>query len=374
MNWAAPRLRRFEFSFPACLPDVPTADPPPVESPPHADVLQSSHSSLDVVCYGASSDELLSLTRSSHPLFGSHCYTGLQTYSGAEVLARLMLRRPRIVQQSRAVLEIGCGIGLTGVVAAHCMNQQWQQSLTSAHAHPPLLVLTDGEEDAVRLTRCNLHLHLTRPTQQQQQQQASEAAALQFLTSPIASSAQLTPPPPSTTADAALSLHALSARWDDSGVAAISSYCESALGRPARFDVVYGTDLFYARTAADDILHFATPLLSDAGIIILVHTPRVPELHASLRAACKRHSLTVRYLNPSSFIGRAEEVERGWTQVEVAVIAAEKAWDALLRSDDWHWAEFENEGRVERQLAEHERDEADDNRALSGLDVSADDL
>ena len=144
MDWEAPQLRRFEFNFPAAvLPDVPTAGPPPTA--PHS----ASHGrSLDVVCYGASTEQLLSLTRSSHPSFGSHCYTGLQTYSGSEVLALLLLRRPQIVQRGRNVLEIGCGIGLTGCMAAHCMSQQ------PAVSQPPLLVLTDGEEDAVQLARC----------------------------------------------------------------------------------------------------------------------------------------------------------------------------------------------------------------------------
>ena len=100
MDWAAPQLRRFDFSFPDALPAIPAPDPPPVK--PHAE----SRRSLDVVCYGVPSAALLSLTRSSHPLFLSHCYTGLQTYSGAELMARIILARPQILRSSRAVLEM----------------------------------------------------------------------------------------------------------------------------------------------------------------------------------------------------------------------------------------------------------------------------
>ena len=241
-----------------------------------------------------------------------------------------------------------------------------------ADSHPPLLVLTDGEEDAVRLARCNVHI--SRSGQRGEQRSVDESAALQFLSSPLALSAQIATPPLSPPPSAPLSVHALPACWDASGVSAVRSYCDTQLARPARFDLLYGTDLFYARTAVDDVLQFAIPLLSDAGILILAHTPRVPQLHASLRAACKRHSLTIRYVKPATFISRAEEVERGWTQVEVAVLAAEKAWAALLQSADWQWAEFEDEGRVERQLAEDDMKDADDSGALGALGVCAEDL
>ena len=367
MDWAALQLRRFEYSFPD-LPAVPTADPPPVK--PHPST-PPPRCSLDVVCYGVSTEQLLCLTHSSHPSFSSHCYTGLQTYSGAEVLARLLLRRPQVLQRGRAVLEMGCGIGLTGVAAAHCMNQQ---SPLTADALPPLLLLTDGEEDAVRLTRCNVAINLL--SSQPQRPTVDESTALHFLQSTLATSTQLVPPPVSSpsSSSASLSVHALSARWDAAGVSVVQSYCGRALSRPARFDVVYGTDLFYSRTAVDAILDFALPLLSDSGVLLLAHTPRLAELHATLRSACQRRSLTIRYVQPSAFLTKAEELDRGWTQVEVVLIAASRAWEALQQSADWRWAAFDAVGQVERQQAEEERRDADDSLVLSMLAVSAEDL
>ena len=359
MDWASPDLRRFDFTFP----DLPSADQPPVTP------LAAPPRSFDVVCYGVSSEKLLSLTHSSHPLFSGHCYTGLQTYSGAEVLARLMLRWPAVLQGGRAVMEVGCGIGLTGVVAAHCMSRQTTSVTDSDLA--PLLLLTDGEDDAVRLARCNLAINLASADQP-----ADESTALTFLRSPLALSAQLAPPLGHSVDSTPVtpSIHVLSARWCAAGVSAVSSYCQCALRRPARFDVVFGADLLYARTAVSQLLDFAVPLLSDTGIILLAHTPRIAQLHSDMRAACRQRALTVRYVNQAAVVSPAEERERGWTQVEVAVIAADRGWQTLRQSADWQWAEFDEVGRVEQQLAEEAYNESDDCLVLGALAVSSDDL
>ena len=372
MDWAAPQLRRFDFRFPPFpAVTVPTAEPPDHAQSAHT----SPHCSFDVVCYGASSSTVLSLTHTSHPLFRTHCYTGLQAYSGAEVLARMIVRQPQVLQRGRAVLEIGCGIGLTGVVAARCMSQPALHSTTATAQ--PLLVLTDGEDDAVRLTRCNLTINLLG------QQQPDEPTALHFLQSSLAMSAEvalstrcapsLCRSPSQPELSPAVSVHAVAARWDAVGASSISSYCERAVGRPVRFDVIYGTDLIYAKTSIADILSFALQLLSDTGILLLAHTPRIAQLHSMMRSECRQRALTIKYVR-SALISRAEEVERGWTQVELLIITTDSGWEALQNSVDWQWAEFEDVGRVERQLAEVEREYADDSLALSALTVSADDL
>ena len=237
-----------------------------------------------------------------------------------------------------------------------------------------------------RRTRCNWRAANVQLNWRSEQQPVDEAAALQFLSSPLAHSAQITLPPPVTPPSAPshtaspsvpLSVHALSARWDASGASLVASYCETTVGHPVRFDLLYGTDLFYARTAVDDVLRFALPLLADSGVLMLAHTPRIAQLHDELRSACKQRSLTLRYLNTATSISRAEEVERGWTQVEIALIthtAPTAAVDELTQSDDWQWAMFESEGRVERQQADEERMDADDSVAFSALGISADDL
>ena len=373
MDWAAPQLRRFDYSFPD-LPDVPTAEPPPTHPP--AAVVPPGERSFAVVCYGASSESLLRLTRTSHPLYDSRCFTGLQTYSGAEVLSRLFLRQPQLLQRGRAVLEVGCGIGLLGAVLARCMRQPSDDSAPPRTLPQPLLVLTDGEEDAVRLTRCNVACSLfgERPL--------DEATVLRLLTSPLAHSPQLAPPTawPSSRALSyavdAVSVHALHARWDASGVSAVSSYCEQALRRPAcRFDVICGTDLLYGRTAIDDILEFAVPLLHDTGVLLLAHTPRVAQLHSLIRSACQQRALTARYVRHSAFVSDAEERDRGWAHVEVLVCATDKAWSALQQSEEWQWAEVDDVSRVERELEEEESHCADDGRlVLDSISGFADDL
>ena len=376
MDWAAPQLRRFEYTFPD-LPDVPSAEPPPAHPP--AAAASSAERWFDVVCYGASSESLLRLTRTSHPLYDSRCFTGLQTYSGAEVLSRMLLRQPQVLQRGRTVLEVGCGIGLLGAVLARCMRQP--SPLSKDGAPPPtlpqpLLVLTDGEEDAVRLTLCNVACSLF------SEQPAEEATVLRQLRSPLAHSPQLvahTAWPPSRALSFAadsVSVHALQARWDACGVSAVSTYCERALQRPAgRFDVICGTDLLYGRTAIDDILDFAVPLLADTGVLLLAHTPRIAQLHSLIRTACQRRALTAGYVRHSAFVSDAEERDRGWAHVEVLVCATNKGWDALQQSADWRWVEVDDVGRVERELAEEENQCSDDGRlVLDSIGGYADDL
>ena len=83
-------------------------------------------------------------------------------YSGAEVLSLLFLRHPSLVRRS-AVLEVGAGIGLAAIAAATAMRgEEETQEREETAASRGLLCVTDGEEDAVQLSRVNLHLHCRR--------------------------------------------------------------------------------------------------------------------------------------------------------------------------------------------------------------------
>ena len=271
----------------------------------------------------ASSAAILSLTRRSHPSFGLRCFTGLQVYSGAEVLSSLFLRRPAVLRSgARDVLELGCGIGLAGVAAARALRPTQR------------LALTDGETDAIRLAALNVR----------------------------------------DNANPNITVTAQCAEWSEGGAAALSSALALCWQPSPAFSAVFGSDLFYARTSVSALLRFALTFLAPGGHVVLAHTPRRARLHEELRSEAARAGLCMGYVPLLDFLSAHELSARGWSAVEVAVLAREADWPAVQRAA-YGWATLSAASDRERADSEESaRLREDDAAALRALGLEQSDL
>eukprot|EP00667_Euglena_gracilis_P008683 EG_transcript_8804 len=139
--------------------------------------------------------------------------TGLTLWAAADQLAAF-LHAHREVVADKAVVDLGCGLGLVGILAARCGACR--------------VVLTDGAADALALLADNLRRNPTDPAE---------------------------------VASAALD-------WTD---------CVARtrlLDQYGPFDVVLGADVCYSEAAVGPLFHTAAALLKPAGTFLLAYTQR----------------------------------------------------------------------------------------------------
>ena len=296
---------------------------------------------LTVRCRCLSSAALLSLTRVAHPLYGRRCWTGLQVYGGAEVLSRLFLRRPQLLR-GRAVMELGCGIGLTAIAALHAMEEGGGKGEEGSAGG--CLVVTDGEEDAVALARLNLARRM-----------GTEEEAVRW-SGPA--------PPASLSSPSLPRVSCVRAEWSEGGAAALSSFLRSS-SLPGSFPLIYGSDLLYARISLSALLSFAVAFLSSssttggcAGQLLLCHTPRLPDTHRRLRREAEALGLAMAHLPLSCFLTAAEVRERGWANIDLSVLHRAEDWQAVQATytDARGQTQLQRESQAE-QLERAEREE-----------------
>jgi hypothetical protein len=316
-------------------------------------------------------------------------------YSGAEVLSLLFLRYPALVRRAR-VLEVGAGIGLTAIAAATAMGAEertgeGEDTANDANvtgASQGLLCVTDGEEDAVRLARVNLHLHCTRLVEGEgwgatgadegDSRRSPDCPPLPPPSSTVVTSPRVFPfdeSPPSSSPTSGQpspslpSIEALRVQWSGEGHRVLSSHLSSLPCPVPLFSLVYGADVIYARKSSSSLLSFVLSFLAPGGHVLLCHTPRVPGLRAELRRSCEGSGLTLAYLPLLTFLTAEEVTSRGWIHVEVAVIARGEDWTEVEAAYGRRGLSLEGRGEGERREEEEDgEDELTVLRALAGAE------
>jgi predicted nicotinamide N-methyase len=213
---------------------------------------------------------LCSLANKQH--FKEHCFTGLHINPAAQVMARFIIAHWDFIRTSK-IVELGCGIGLTGLVAAE-MSRVLGNGVER-------FVLTDGEEKTVELGRANL----------------------------------------SRQADANISFEQMF--WEKKAVEDLLR-AESSEG----FDIVLGADLIYSRVDLAALIKTSKALLGETRvsrnkIIVFIFLPRVAEFPEQIREACSRGGLSVHYGRIESFLTEKIVMERYWHNIEFCIMHPE---------------------------------------------------
>ena len=248
---------------------------------------------LDLLIRVRRADAVLALTHSSSESFTAVDATGFTFYSGAIIAAKLLRRCPLLL--TMYICELGCGVGVFAATAQRLADELDAQCR---------VVASDGEAEAVAITEHNIDANRTRTDR---------------------------PRGVSTTV----------ARWE-SAPSLLS--CD--------FDLVIGTDLIYARTDINALIRFAVQLIHHDGCIILIHTPRVENTHATLVTAVRAARCDIRYLNIQRVAERKDIDSFCWHNVDVAIIAREDSMKQVesrltaLGIDTSDWSSESSVGRA----------------------------
>eukprot|EP00475_Leptophrys_vorax_P010309 TRINITY_DN16937_c0_g1_i1.p1 TRINITY_DN16937_c0_g1~~TRINITY_DN16937_c0_g1_i1.p1 ORF type:complete len:343 (+),score=98.04 TRINITY_DN16937_c0_g1_i1:47-1075(+) len=225
--------------------------------------------------------------------FNQHCFTGMHINPAAQVMARFIIAHWDWIKHSH-VVELGSGVGLSGLIAAQLLSQSSGAHFAStshgddcasemAKPSSSLFVMTDGEQAAVELGRKNLS---------SMRRQSKHANAVSF--------------------------HQL--LWDIPSVHELLANCNQV---EEGFDIVLGADLIYARVDIHQLIRTARALLGSGGSkksIVFIFLPRVAEFPEQLRQACEHEGLQVKYGRINSFLTEKFVYEKFWHNIEFCVM------------------------------------------------------
>lgn len=88
---------------------------------------------------------------------------GLQLWMGSFLLCDFLLAQPSLVQSAKSIVELGCGVGLVGVVLSLLVPGRSKDEAMPRDEQPPTprVVLTDYRSDILRVCDANLDRNLT---------------------------------------------------------------------------------------------------------------------------------------------------------------------------------------------------------------------
>ena len=182
------------------------------------------------------------LCSSQNESFGTTCNTGLRVYDGSTVLAEF-LNRPlsRALLRDLTVLELGCGCGLAGIVAARSARR-----VVFSDSQPACLSMV------ARSVKDNLGLEVN----------AAKVATQLF-------------------------------SWDDRDAG-------PALAAHQRYDCIVAAELAYFFVDFDALTSAIATLLTPEGCAFLCHVNRVPDGNSKLARAAEAHGLVMRSASPKT--------------------------------------------------------------------------
>jgi predicted nicotinamide N-methyase len=264
----------------------------------------------DFILSELSTPELLFVCSSQHPSFSSHCFTGLQTWSGTEVLCRLLISRPQLVIDSH-VIELGAGTGMNSILAA-CINQR-------VNSQQFQLISTDGEPESLELIKRNFSRNFTSPF-----------------------------------------VDRLKVESFNFGISCAKSIKFKSPGR----SLIIGSELIYQRVDINALVNSIAALLnaqqyesvsSFTGFCVLVHTARQAESQEKMRSAAFHHSCIVKFAPLTNFLSEQFIQERFWGNLECVWIYREKEAQAVEQ-----WASEELKFILNEKSHIETREEQDD--------------
>eukprot|EP00455_Lapot_gusevi_P041598 TRINITY_DN4841_c0_g2_i1.p1 TRINITY_DN4841_c0_g2~~TRINITY_DN4841_c0_g2_i1.p1 ORF type:complete len:276 (-),score=41.00 TRINITY_DN4841_c0_g2_i1:172-999(-) len=203
----------------------------------------------------------LRLCSSENESFGQSCNTGLRVFAGASAMCWFLLRHSHLVLNKK-VVELGCGCGLSGIMAARFAQE---------------VCLTDGQQTTLDLAAENTR--------------------------------NIAPCRVST------------ALFDWSSLQALDQSLESLRQQiEPIFDVVIGTELMYFRVDVECMLRAAHSLMHDRSLFLMTHCNRLTDGNQKLHDAARDLNMWVAFVPLLAFLSKEEIAKYGWSNVECCVL------------------------------------------------------
>lgn len=259
------------------------------------------------------------------------CSTGLRVYEGAQVLAAFLFQYLKVLvgplphqssNESVIVIELGCGCGLAGFCAAHCMKEK--RDIIK-------IIFTDASSECLSLVRSSgvlqgivIEAGLERNHSMQLTSPEERRSRLHGITFPLVWGEESQVP----------NLHEMLSRFffDSSQ----SSY-KDILGISTRVPLILGSDLMYYRVDVDHLVSTVARLLTQfssktdldnsntynndiPGLAVLSHFMRMSNGRKQLWSSCQFFGLGIVSVNLSAFLDPSVVLSRGWGGLEVVLM------------------------------------------------------